>query len=141
MTNFTDPFQLELFYSILFYSIPYCSVLFYTTLHCSILLCSFLLHSIPGCHALAVQHHFSAPTVRSHASGTDIIRSPNYPLYLRTQWKKETIVICYVARNLTSESSFPNSTPLLWGLSLLCYLRPHSSCDYMEVYTHEQLTP
>lgn len=136
LTNFIHPFQLEIFYSVLCYSFPFCSVL-----RCSALLYSIPLHSIPGCHALAVQHHYSDPTVRSHTSGSDISRSANFPLHLRSQWKKETMVICSIARNLTSEISFPNSTPLLWGLSLLCHLRPRLSCVYMEVYSHELLTP
>lgn len=101
----------------------------------TILFCA--VHSFcPRMSWFALWQHFSASTVVSYASGTDIGRSDNHPLHMRCQWKKETMVVCCIAKNLTLCSSFPSNSLVLWDLSLLCDLKPCPSHDYMEVYTH-----
>lgn len=53
----------------------------------TILFCA--VHSFcPRMSWFALWQHFSASTVVSYASGTDIGRSDNHPLHLRCQWKK-----------------------------------------------------
>lgn len=51
-------------------------------------------------------------TEGSHTSGTKTSWSPNCSLHLRSQWKKDTMVICYIANNVTSKILFPHNSLL-----------------------------